>query len=109
MRNIFHIAAKDLKLRIRDKSVFIIGLIAPLALAFIFNTVFGSAFSDAGTFSPDLGIVETEAVQTSATLEEISSQVGGTWQSFADRTAAEVALQDGEVEAVFIVPDDFDA
>ncbi|HJQ95124.1 MAG TPA: ABC transporter permease, partial [Acidimicrobiia bacterium] len=26
-----------------------------------------------------------------------------------DRTAAEAALQDGEVEAVFIVPDDFDA
>jgi ABC-2 type transport system permease protein len=108
MRNIFHIAAKDLKLRIRDKSVFIIGLIAPLALAFIFNTVFGSAFSDSGTFSPDLGIVETEAAQTSSTLEEISSQVGGTWQSFGDRTAAEAALQDGEVEAVFIVPDDFD-
>jgi len=109
MRNIFHIAAKDLKLRIRDKSVFIIGLIAPLALAFIFNTVFGSAFSDSGTFSPDLGIVETEAAQTSSTLEEISSQVGGTWQAFGDRTAAEAALEDGDVEAVFIVPDDFDA
>ncbi|MGH8957155.1 MAG: ABC transporter permease [Acidimicrobiia bacterium] len=109
MRNIFWIAAKDLKLRVRDKSVFIIGLIAPLALAFIFNTVFGSAFGDSGTFAPDLGVVETEATQTSSTLEEISSEVGGTWQTFGDRGAAAAALDDGDVEAVFMVPDNFDA
>ncbi|HJU51722.1 MAG TPA: ABC transporter permease [Acidimicrobiia bacterium] len=109
MRNIIHIAAKDLRLRIRDKSVFIIGLIAPLALAFIFNTVFGGAFGDDGTFAPDLGIVETEADQTNSALEQISSQLGGTWQTFADTTAAEVALDDGDVGAVFVVPDNFDA
>jgi len=109
VRNIFHIAQKDLKLRIRDKSVFIIGLIAPLALAFIFNTVFSSAFTDSGTFSPDLGIVETKAAQSSSVLEEVGSQVGGTWQKFDDRTAAEAALEAADVEAVFVVPDDFDA
>ncbi|MGH8924912.1 MAG: ABC transporter permease [Acidimicrobiia bacterium] len=108
MRNIAHIAIKDLRLRIRDKSVFIIGLIAPLALAFIFNTVFGSAFSDSGTFAPDLGLVASEATATSSALEEISTQIGGTWQSFTDRAEAEAALGDGEVEAVFVVPDDFD-
>ena len=36
------IATKDLKLRIRDKSAFILGILAPLVLAFIFNFVFGS-------------------------------------------------------------------
>ena len=109
MRNVFHIAAKDLRLRLRDKSVFIIGLIAPLALAFIFNTVFGGAFGDSGTFAADLGIVETEASQTASTLEEISSQLGGTWQTFADPSAAVAALDDGGIEAVFVVPDSFDA
>ncbi|HJR86320.1 MAG TPA: ABC transporter permease [Acidimicrobiia bacterium] len=109
MRNIIHIAAKDLRLRVRDKSVFIIGLIAPLALAFIFNTVFGGAFGDDGTFAPDLGIVETDADQTNSTLEQISSQLGGTWQSFADPSAAEAALDEGDVGAVFVVPDNFDA
>jgi ABC-2 type transport system permease protein len=109
MRNIIHIAAKDLRLRIRDKSVFIIGLIAPLALAFIFNTVFGGAFGDDGTFAPALGIVETNADQTNSTLERITSQLGGTWQTFADPAAAEAALDDGDVGAVFVVPDSFDA
>jgi ABC-2 type transport system permease protein len=109
MRNVIHIAAKDLRLRIRDKSVFIIGLLAPLALAFIFNTVFGGAFGDDGTFSPDLGMVESEADRTSSTLERIASQLGGTWQTFGDPAAAEAALDDGEVEAVFVVPDDFDS
>ena len=109
MRNVIHIAAKDLRLRIRDKSVFIIGLIAPLALAFIFNTVFGGAFGDDGTYSPDLGIVESEADQTNSTLERIASQLGGTWQTFADSAAAEAALDDGEIEAVFVVPDTFDS
>ncbi|HKZ18493.1 MAG TPA: ABC transporter permease [Acidimicrobiia bacterium] len=109
MRNVIHIAAKDLRLRIRDKSVFIIGLIAPLALAFIFNTVFGGAFGDDGTFSADLGIVESEADQTNSTLERIASQLGGTWKTFADPAAAEAALDDGEVEAVFVVPDEFDS
>jgi ABC-2 type transport system permease protein len=109
MRNVIHIAAKDLRLRIRDKSVFIIGLIAPLALAFIFNTVFGGAFGDEGTFSPDLGIVESEADQTNSTLERIASQLGGPWKTFADPAAAEAALDDGEVEAVFVVPDEFDS
>lgn len=108
MRNVIHIALKDLKLRIRDKSVFIIGLIAPLALAFIFNSVFGAAFGDSGTFEPDLGIVDTEAGSTASTLEQISSQVGGTWQTFADRAQAVSVLEEGKVEAVFIVPDDFD-
>jgi ABC-2 type transport system permease protein len=101
MRNIFHIAAKDLKLRVRDKSVFIVGLIAPLALAFIFNQVFGAAFGEAGTFAPNLGIVRTEATSSAGTLEEITTQLGGTWNTFPDRAAAE--------EAVFVVPSDFDA
>ena len=39
------IAGKDLKLRVRDRSAFIMGIVTPLALAYIFHLVFGGTFS----------------------------------------------------------------
>ncbi|MBE0416299.1 MAG: ABC transporter permease [Coriobacteriia bacterium] len=41
MRTALLIASKDLKERVRDRSVFIYGILAPLGLAFIFSFVFG--------------------------------------------------------------------
>ncbi|MGZ5385228.1 MAG: ABC transporter permease [Acidimicrobiia bacterium] len=108
MSKILTIAAKDLKLRIRDRSVLIIAFLAPLVLAFIFNVVFGSAFGTGSEFEPALGIVSNDSPRTSTVLEGIASEVGGTWQTFPDRVAAESALDDGEVEAVFVVPAGFD-
>ncbi len=46
MRAAWRITGKDLRLRIRDRSALILGVIAPLALAFIFNVVFGGAFGE---------------------------------------------------------------
>jgi ABC-2 type transport system permease protein len=108
MSKILTIAAKDLKLRIRDRSVLIIAFLAPLVLAFIFNVVFGSAFGAGSEFEPALGIVSNDSPRTSTVLEGIANEVGGTWQTFPDRVAAESALDDGEVEAVFVVPAGFD-
>jgi ABC-2 type transport system permease protein len=109
MSKILTIAAKDLKLRFRDRSVLIIAFLAPLVLALIFNVVFGSAFGTGSEFEPELGIVANDSPRTSAILEDIANEVGGTWQTFADRGAAESALDDGEVAAVFMVPAGFDA
>ena len=39
MRAALHIAAKDLKQRIRDRSAFMLGILAPLGLAFIFSLI----------------------------------------------------------------------
>jgi ABC-2 type transport system permease protein len=109
MSKILTIAAKDLKLRFRDRSVLIIAFLAPLVLALIFNVVFGSAFGTGSEFEPELGVVANDSPRTSAILEDIATEVGGTWQTFADRGAAESALDDGEVAAVFMVPAGFDA
>ena len=107
MKNFLLITLKDLRLRIRDKSFFILGLLAPLVLAFIFNTVFGSAFSDEA--DAQLGIVATEATSSAQVLEDISGQIGATWQEFESRDAAEAALEESELGAVFVVADSFDA
>lgn len=109
MKNVFTIAAKDLRLRIRDRSVLIIAFLAPLFLAFIFNVVFGSAFGADGSFEPALGIVANDSPRTSGVLEDISSSVGGTWETFPDRESAEKAIEARDIEAVFVVPDGFDA
>lgn len=109
MRNFLLITLKDLRLRIRDKSFFIIGLLAPLALAFIFNTVFGSAFSDEGDSGPEFGIVATESTNSAQVLATIADQVGASWQEFSSRADAEAALDESELEAVFVVPDEFDS
>ncbi|CAN5327596.1 hypothetical protein BH18ACT5_BH18ACT5_15650 [soil metagenome] len=109
MRNFLLITLKDLRLRIRDKSFFIIGLLAPLALAFIFSTVFGSAFSDEGDSGPEFGIVATESTNSAQVLATIADQVGASWQEFSSRADAEAALDESELEAVFVVPDEFDS
>jgi ABC-2 type transport system permease protein len=109
MKNVFTIAAKDLRLRIRDRSVLIIAFLAPLVLAFIFNVVFGSAFGADGSFEPALGIVANDSPRTSGILEDISSSVGGTWETFPDRESAEKAIEARDIEAVFAIPDGFDA
>ena len=53
MRQMLRIAAKDLKQRVRDRSVFIVGIIAPAMLALIFTFAFGDALdpsdADGGT------------------------------------------------------------
>jgi ABC-2 type transport system permease protein len=109
MSRILTIAAKDLRLRIRDKSVLIIAFLAPLVLALIFNVVFGSAFGSDASFEPELGIIANDSARTSTILEDISTEVGGVWQTFPDRASAESALDAGDVEAVFFVPEGFDA
>ena len=109
MSRIFTIAAKDLRLRIRDRSVLIIAFLAPLVLALIFNVVFGSAFGSDASFEPELGIVANDSPRTSAILAGISADVGGAWQTFPDRASAESALETGDVAAIFVVPEGFDA
>ena len=109
MSRILTIAAKDLRLRIRDRSVLIIAFLAPLVLALIFNVVFGSAFGSDANFEPELGIVANDSARTSTILEDISAEVGGAWQTFPDQASAESALEAGDVQAVFVVPEGFDA
>lgn len=58
MRTALLIARKDLALRMRDKSVFIYGILAPLGLAFIFSFVFGPL--DSATFHAEYAVVNED-------------------------------------------------
>ena len=58
MRAALLIARKDLALRMRDKSVFIYGILAPLGLALIFSFIFGPI--DDATFHAEYAVVNED-------------------------------------------------
>jgi len=115
MRTALLIAAKDLRQRLRDRSVIVFAVIAPLALAFIFSlllrgaTEFHADFAVtdldggplAGTFTEDVlgGLVEAgvATVETRATEAEA-------------RAAIESTTAEGwRADAAFIIPVGFSA
>lgn len=106
MGSAWQIARKDLLLRIRDRSAFIVGIVVPLGLAFIFNLVFGGAFGDAsivtlGVANDDEGEIGAGFVQAMESLE--ADDVVGLQQA-PDLEGLEDLVDDGEVAAGLYVP-----
>ena len=105
------IAGKDLKLRLRDKSAFIIGIVAPLALAFIFNAVFGNAFDADADLGLEYGVVDLDNSELSSgfvvVLGEIESEGVLTLTEFSERSAAENAVEEGEIDAFYFIDEGF--
>lgn len=108
MRNLLAIAGKDLRLRLRDRSVFITALAAPLVLALIFNFVFGGVFSGDAEFRPAYGIVPGDSQRSAEILEAIARDIGEEPRVFSTRQESETAVDEGELDAVFVLPPGFD-
>lgn len=85
MRAAWRITVKDLRLRLRDRSALILGLLAPLVLAFIFNTVFGGAFGDGSIAS--IGYVDEDE-------GEIGGGLGRVLASLTEEGIVEVEVFD---------------
>jgi ABC-2 type transport system permease protein len=98
------IATKDLKLRIRDRSAFILGIFAPLILAIIFKFVFGAAFS-ADSLDLRFGFVDFDQSETSQTFQDVLDGAASegilTLTDFESLEAADVALEAGDIEAYY--------
>lgn len=101
------IAVKDLALRVRDRSIIILGVIAPLVLAFVFNAVFGGVFGNEDLSIP-FGVVDLDGGQVSQSFVEIISSLESQglvestiYESEAD---ARAAIDAGEVRAAFVLP-----
>ena len=100
------IAGKDLKLRARDRSVFIIGIGAPLMLAFIFDLIFGGAFA-AGGLTLEYGLVDEDRSEVStafsSVLDDLQDQEILTIQTFPDTDSARSAVEGGDLDAFFLI------
>lgn len=109
MRAASRIAAKDLKLRIRDRSAIIIGIIAPLALAFIFDLVFAGAFDQ--QFDLQYGLVDLDGSEISQGLGDVleGAQAEGilTLHAYDSADAATQAIDEGDIDAFILMEEGF--
>jgi ABC-2 type transport system permease protein len=108
MRATLTIAVKDLVQRIRDRSILIVGVVAPLVLAFIFNVVFGGGINDVGqSITLDMGIVDLDEGPVSDAFGEVIAGLESSGLVELDRFESEAAgrqaAENGEVGAVFVL------
>jgi len=106
------ICAKDLKSRLRDRSALLIGIVVPLALAFIFNVIFSGVSGGSGVIS--LGVVDADhgaASQafTQQVLPAVKSSGLITLLTEATEARARALAADGTLDAVIVIPAGFSA
>ncbi len=108
LRAALTIAAKDLRQRIRDRSFIVLGVVAPLALALIFNLIMGDL--DVDSFDLRYAVVDEDggavATQLVAGLEQIEAE-GVFMLESGSRTDIEQRVEAGELAAMFVIPDGF--
>jgi ABC-2 type transport system permease protein len=104
------IATKDLKLRVRDRSVFIIAIVAPLTLAFIFNLIFGSAVAGGG-LTLEYGLVDLDgsdiAIAFGEVLADLEAEEVLTVERQETVADAEALIEEDEIDAFFVIPAGF--
>lgn len=112
MRAAVLICLKDLRARVRDRSALLIGIVVPLGLAFIFNSIF-SGISGNGK-AINLGVV---SLDRGAVARQFTGQVLGAVghsgliavHPEATVTGARALAASGTLQAVIIIPADFTA
>jgi linearmycin/streptolysin S transport system permease protein len=106
------ICAKDLKARLRDRSALLIGIVVPLALAFIFNLIFSGISGNSGVIS--LGVVDADhGAASQAFTQQVLSAVNRsgliTLRTEATAGRARALAADGTLDAVIVIPAGFSA
>lgn len=109
MRALLVVAAKDLRQRIRDRSLILIGVIAPFALA----SIVGLALGSVGGFSTKLAYADADATAMTAPLGAIlhSPDLADvvTVDDAADEAAVRQAVESGDASVGLVVPAGFAA
>jgi ABC-2 type transport system permease protein len=112
MRATLLICGKDLKARLRDRSALLIGIVVPLALAFIFNAIFSGISGNSKAIA--LGVVNADRGAASARF--VSGVLGAVGRSgliaiHREPTAARARAlaAKGTLDAVIIIPAGFSA
>jgi ABC-2 type transport system permease protein len=118
-RQALRIAGNDLRRRVRDRSLLIMSVLAPIVLGMIVGFAFGGGFS----FSATIGVADEDGSRVSrqisqALISEVTSDGVDTGSSASGADAPEVGLElepvepdgvrelveDGTVDAVIVLP-----
>lgn len=110
MSIIWTIVQKDLALRARDKSVILLGVVAPLVLAFVFDLVFGSVFSPTEKSDPiAVGMTSLDMGRVGVGFDEMVADLesAGLFMvtAFDDQGALRAAVEDGTVDVGYVIPE----
>lgn len=107
LRATWLIAAKDVRAQVRNRSLLIIGLVAPLTLAFVLKFVFAGASDEPTDVTFDIGIT---GIGTAALLDGILGVAGPAEQAglielhdYKSEPAAREAVDRGEVGAAWVL------
>jgi ABC-2 type transport system permease protein len=110
VRAVLTILAKDLRLRVRDKSALVVGVLAPFGLAFILNLVTGGLDED---FSASYGVVDHDGGEVAAgfvqVVEGLSREIDVDVETGLDEATARDRVDGGGLDAVFVIPEGFSA
>ena len=112
MRAAWLICAKDLKARLRDRSAILIGIVVPLGLAFIFNSIFsgisgGSDVISLGVVNADHGPVSRQFTRAVLPAVGRSGLIAIHPEATVEQARALVAK--GTLFAVIVIPAGFSA
>ena len=110
MRAAVLIATKDLKERIRDRSAIVIAIVAPFALAFIFNAILGGVAG--GSSTTPLGYVDLDGGPVAqAFVQQVIGPInkGGQISFRSEATVADArsVVSSGTLYAVIVIPAGF--
>ena len=109
MRAAITIAAKDLRQRIRDRSVFVIAFLVPFGLTAIFSLTLANV-SGESKFTATYAVVDRDGGQVAQAFTGILTKLDFvTLKRTASVAEASKLTEDGEVDAAFVVPDGFSA
>ncbi|MPZ28620.1 MAG: ABC transporter permease subunit [Micromonosporaceae bacterium] len=112
MRTVLLIAAKDLRQRIRDRSVLLFALALPLGLAVVFSLILGDL--DDGSEVFEYAVLDQDggpiaAGFTDQVLPAVADSGAITVRPVASADEGRQLVADGEVAALFVVPAGFSA
>ncbi|HSF84844.1 MAG TPA: ABC transporter permease [Acidimicrobiia bacterium] len=110
MRAAIQIALKDLRQRMRDRSAIMLGIIAPLGLAFIFSLI----IPDIDDINVGLGVVDADggpiaAVFVADVLEPLAADGLFTLVRLESEAEAASGVESGKVDAAVVLPAGFSA
>ena len=108
MRAVATIFAKDLRLRLRDRSVLLFAIVVPLGLTVVFSLV----FPDFEDFELSAAVVDLDDSEASRAFAEdaVGALVGQgvvDLREVADEPGARTAMEAGELDAAWVVPAGF--
>ncbi len=104
MRTVFLLTWKDLRQRLRDKSMILMAIVAPLAITIILTSVAGDAFE--GRFQPSFRVHDATGLIGPSLVAGLVDEAGfEDVELVATRQEAVAAVEDNEASAAILIPD----